>query len=60
LIFADFANGEAALPALIAAHLFRAASEIAFRPAALNFRLRRTGCRAGGGATFGALFSPEA
>ncbi len=34
-----FANGEAALPAFISAHLFLAASAIAFRPAALSFRL---------------------
>lgn len=40
---ADFANGEGALPAFIAAHRFLAASAIAFRPAALNLRLRRLG-----------------
>jgi hypothetical protein len=33
------ANGEAALPALISAHLLFAASAIAFRPAALSCRL---------------------
>ena len=32
------ANGEAALPVLTRAHLFLAASAIAFRPAALSFR----------------------
>src|SRR5258707_11336585 len=36
---ARFANGEGALPALIAAHRFLAASAIAFRPAALRVRL---------------------
>jgi hypothetical protein len=41
--FARFANGDAALPALIAAHRFLAASAMAFRPAALKRRLRRTG-----------------
>jgi len=51
--FADFANGEAALPALIAAHRLRAASAMAFRPAALSLRLRRLGCATGVVATFG-------
>src|SRR5215467_16297907 len=37
------ANGDGALPALIAAQRFRAASAIAFRPAALSRRLWRTG-----------------
>lgn len=38
-----FANGLAALPALIAAHRLRAASAIAFRAAALRVRLRAVG-----------------
>src|SRR5579862_6870476 len=37
------ANGLFALPALIAAHRFRAASAIALRPAALSLCLRCTG-----------------
>jgi hypothetical protein len=37
--FAAFANGDFAFPALISAHLRRAASAIAFRPAALMVRL---------------------
>jgi hypothetical protein len=41
-----FANGDGALPALIAAHRFRTASAIAFRPTALILRLRRTGATA--------------
>jgi hypothetical protein len=44
LRFARFANGDGALPALIAAQRFLAAAAIAFRPAALNLRLRQTGC----------------
>jgi hypothetical protein len=44
-----FANGDGALPALIAAHRFRAASAIAFRPAALSRRLWRTGVLVDGG-----------
>jgi hypothetical protein len=38
-----FPTGEDAFPALIAAHRLFAASAIAFRPAALNLGLRRTG-----------------
>jgi len=41
--FPWFANGEGILPALIAAQRLRAASPIAFRPAADKVRLRRTG-----------------
>ena len=36
--FDRFANGEGALPALMAAHRLRAASTMALRPAALSFR----------------------
>jgi hypothetical protein len=36
--FVLFAKGERALPALISTHRLRAASAMAFRPAALNFR----------------------
>jgi len=49
LRFFLFANGDGALPALIAAHRFRAASAIAFRPAALSRRLWRTGVLVDGG-----------
>jgi hypothetical protein len=42
-----FANGEAALPALIAAQRFFAASAIAFRPAALSLRFAGAGAAAG-------------
>jgi hypothetical protein len=38
--FFRFANGDAALPARINAHLFLTASRIAFRPAALIIRFR--------------------
>jgi hypothetical protein len=41
------ANGLGALPALIAAHRFFAAADIAFRPAPLIFRLCATGAATG-------------
>jgi hypothetical protein len=41
--FAAFANGDFAFPALISAHLRRAASAIALRPAALSRRLASLG-----------------
>ena len=43
LRFARFAKGDRALPALIAAQRFLAASAMAFRPAALRVRLRFAG-----------------
>lgn len=42
-LLAFFADASGALPALIAAHRFLAASAIAFRPAAINLHSRRTG-----------------
>ena len=49
-----FANGEGALPALMAAQRFLAASAIAFRPAALRVRFCLAGA-AGGRAGTGCL-----
>ena len=43
LRFARFAKGDRALPALIAAQRFLAASAMALRPAALSVRLRCSG-----------------